>query len=109
MMSGVRIGWDPLAAIAALIAVVMMVLYVGLIRQQGGQVVAWFLGGLAAAALLGLYGAARAAPRRGLALAVSGMVLAILGILGILSIGFPILGAGMLTLVAAARSRQGQR
>src|SRR6266498_673759 len=109
MTSRVRNGWDPLAAIAALVALVMMVLYIGLIRQQGGQVVAWFLGGMAAAALLGSYGAARAAPRRGLALAVSGVVLAVLGVLGILSIGFPILGAGVLALVAAARARQGQR
>ncbi|GII57262.1 hypothetical protein Pth03_56510 [Planotetraspora thailandica] len=109
MMSGLRDGWDPLAAIAALIALVMMGLYVGLILQQGDQAVAWFLGGLAAAALLAIYGAARAAPRRGLALAVAGTVLTVLGILGILSIGLPILGAGVLALVAAARSQQGRR
>ncbi|GAA1284884.1 hypothetical protein Psi02_32900 [Planotetraspora silvatica] len=100
-----RNGWDPLAAIAVLIAVAMLVLYVVLIRQQGGHAAAWFLGGLAVAALLGIYGVAHAAPRRGLALAVSGVVLMLLGILGILSIGLPILGAGVLAVVAAARSR----
>jgi hypothetical protein len=109
MTSGLRDGWDPLAAIAALIALVMMVLYVGLVRQQGDQVVAWFLGGLAAAAALSIYGAARAASRRGLALAVSGAVLTVLGVLGILSIGLPILVAGVLALVAAARSQRGRR
>lgn len=90
-------------------ALVMMGLYAGLMGQQGDQVVVWFLGGLAGAALLGMYGVARAVPWRGLALAVSGVVLTVLGILGILSIGLPILCAGVLALVAAARSRHGER
>jgi hypothetical protein len=101
MTSGWRNSWELLAAIAAVIALVMIGLYIGLISQQGGQVAAWFLAGLAAAALLSIYGVARAAPRRGLALAVSGVVMAVLGLLSILSIGFPILGAGVLALVAA--------
>jgi hypothetical protein len=109
MTSASRNGWDLLAAIAAVIALVMIGLYLGLIDQQGNQPVAWFLGGLAAAALLASYGAARAAPRRGLALAVSGAVMTVLGILSILSIGLPILGAGVLALVAAALSRRGER
>jgi hypothetical protein len=87
----------------------MIGIYLEVVSQQGDHLVAWFLGGLAAAALLGLYGVARSAPRRGLALAVSGVVLTVLGILGLASIGLPILGAGVLALVAAAGSRQGGR
>ncbi|MFD0745633.1 hypothetical protein ACFQ1L_30275 [Phytohabitans flavus] len=82
----------------------MIGVYIGVIRQQGSQVVAWFVAGMAAAALLSIYGAVRAAPWRGLALAASGLLMAALGFLGILSIGFPILCAGVLALVAAALS-----
>ena len=104
MSSGRRNDWDLVAAIAAVIAVIMIGLYFGLISQQGGQVAAWFLAGLAAAALLSIYGAARTAPRRGLALAVSGVVMVALGLLTILSIGFPILVAGVVALVGAVRA-----
>jgi hypothetical protein len=104
MTSGWRNGWDLLAAISAVIALIMIGLYIGLISQQGGQLAAWFLAGLAAAALLSMYGVSRAAPKRALALAVSGVVMAVLGLLSILSIGFPILGAGVLALTAAARA-----
>ncbi|GAA0909219.1 hypothetical protein [Virgisporangium aurantiacum] len=107
MTSRWRTGWDLLAAIAAATAVIMIVLYVGLIRQQGGHAAAWFIGGLAAAALLSIYGVARAAPGRRSALAVSGVMMVVLGLLGILSIGFPILGAGVMALVAAARAMAG--
>ncbi|GGN93834.1 hypothetical protein GCM10010112_82540 [Actinoplanes lobatus] len=103
MTSGWRNGWDLLAATASAIALIMIVFYVGLIRQQGGQVAAWFLAGLAIAALLSIYGVARAAPGRRPVLAVSGVMMMALGLLGILSIGIPILGAGILALVAATR------
>jgi hypothetical protein len=102
-----RKSWDLLAAVVAVIALIMIGLYIGLIRGQGGQVAAWFLAGLAAAALLSIYGVARVAPRRGLALAVSGAVMTVLGFVSILSIGLPILVAGVLALVAAARAPGG--
>lgn len=101
--------WDLFAAIAAVIALVMLGIYLGLIAQQGGDVAAWFVAGLAAAALLAIYGVARTARWRRPALVVSGTVMAILGFLGILSIGFPILCAGALALVAAARRGGGNR
>jgi len=104
MASGWRDDWDLLAAIAAVIALIMTGLYIGLISQQGGQVAVWFIAGLAAAALLSIYGVPRAAPRRGLALAVSGLVMTVLGLLSILTIGLPILCAGVLALVAATRA-----
>jgi hypothetical protein len=105
MTSGPRRNWDPLPAIAAVIALIMVGLYVELIREQGGgHVVGWFVAGLAVAALLSIYGTARAAPRRGVALAVSGTAMAALGLLSILSIGLPILVGGVLVLVSAARA-----
>ncbi|WP_182898936.1 hypothetical protein [Microbispora sp. H10830] len=105
MASGLRRGWDPLAAVTALIVLIMMGLYVGFVAQQDGQVLAWLLGALALAALLAIYSAIRTALWRGLALTVSGVILTVVGILGILSIGLPILVAGVLALVGAARSQ----
>jgi hypothetical protein len=102
MASEARNDWDLLAAIAAIIALIMAGVYLWLIRVQGGQVVLWFIVGLAVAALLSMYGVRRAAPLRRLALAMSGVTLSVLGILGLLSIGFPLLVAGVLALIAAA-------
>jgi hypothetical protein len=67
--------WDLLAAISTGIALVMIDVYVGLINP--------------------------AMPRRRLALVVSGMSMASFGVVSILSIGLPILGAGVLSLAAA--------
>jgi hypothetical protein len=96
-------GWDTWAAVPAVIALVMIGVYIALIRQQGDHLAAWFVAGLAAAALLALYGVARAAPYRRSALAVSGAVMVVLGVLSLPSIGFLILAAGVLALVATAR------
>ncbi|SCL53149.1 hypothetical protein GA0070604_2713 [Micromonospora eburnea] len=109
MASRWRDRWDPLPAAAAVIAFVMIGLYAGLIARQGGEVAAWFVGGLTGAALGSVYGVARAAPLRRLALTVSGVVMVLFGLLGILSIGCPILAAGVLALVAAARSARTSR
>jgi hypothetical protein len=97
-------NWDVLAVIAAVIAATMAGLYVGIIKQQEGDVAAWFVAGLAVAVVLALYGAVRSAPRRTPALAVSGGLMAVLGLLGILTIGLPILAAGALALAAAGRA-----
>ncbi|MET8152551.1 hypothetical protein ACIBSW_16210 [Actinoplanes sp. NPDC049668] len=97
--------WDPTAAAAAAITAVMMVLYLALIGRQGGQPAAWFVAGLATATLLSLYGVRRAAPRRRVALAASAVLLLVFGVLGLLSIGLPIVVAGVLAAVAAARDR----
>lgn len=103
MNSGSRNGWDLVAVIAAVIALVMIGIYIGLIRQQGGQVAVWFVAALAAAAILAIYGVVRTVPWRRWALAASGVVMTVLGFVSILSIGFPILCAGVFALVAAAR------
>lgn len=104
MNTGSRNGWDLVAVIAAVIALVMIGIYIELIRQQGDQVAVWFVATLAAAAILAIYGVARTMPWRRWALAVSGVVMTVLGFVSILSIGFPILCAGVLALVAAVRS-----
>ena len=103
MTSGRRKGWDYLAAIASVIALVMVVLYIGLIRRQGNDIALWFVSALAAAAVLSVYGTARSAPRRVVALVASGVTMTLLGLAGILSIGLPILVAGVLALLAAGR------
>lgn len=104
MAAGRRTAWDPLAATAGAIALLMTVLYLWLIGRQGGQAVAWFVGGTAAAGLLAAYGVRRAAAHRVGALAVAGTIMIVLGVLGILSIGLPLLLAGALALTAALRS-----
>lgn len=105
MSSGSRDGWDLAAVIAAAIPLVMIGFYLGLVRQQGGPIAVWFVVGLAAAALLSTYGAARSAPRRRLALAVAGVVMVALGFLGLLTIGLPILVAGVIALVRSIAGR----
>jgi hypothetical protein len=100
-----RGGWDPMALGAAVVAVLMAGLYLGLVAGQDGDPAPWFLAGLLLAAVAGAYGAARAAPRRRAALLACGALLVVLGALAILSIGLPILVAGVLALVAAARAR----
>jgi hypothetical protein len=82
----------------------MAIVYVLVIRQQGDQPAAWFLGGMGVCALLSSYGAARSAPRRVWALVASSTILIVFGILAILSIGLPILVAGIFAVVAVVRS-----
>ncbi len=96
---------DPLAALAALIALVMALVYVLVIRAQGDEAPAWWvLAVLLGAAALAGAGARRTAPRRTLLLCVAGVPLLLLGFLAIFSIGLPIMLAGLLALVAAARA-----
>ena len=93
---------DPAAIVAALVACSVAVGYVWLIRQENDQAAAWFLGGLVVSILLCVYGSARVPMRRS-ALAVAGGIMTVLGTLGILSIGLPVLVAGIVALIAAAR------
>jgi hypothetical protein len=100
-----EVGWDRLAVSAVVIAVIMSVLYVWLLGQQGDGPAVWFLGGLVTSTLFMAYGASRAAPSRGTALAIAGTALTLLGIAGLASIGLPVVVAGVLALIAAARNR----
>ena len=103
MASG-RKDWDILAAVAAAIALIMIGVYSGVIRQQDGEVAVWFVAALSVAALLALYGTVRAAPGRVVVLFVAGALMAMLGLVGILSIGLPIIIAGVIALVAGSRA-----
>jgi hypothetical protein len=99
-------GWDGLAVSAVVIAVAMSALYVWLIGREGDRPVAWFLGLLVGCTVLVAYGATRAAPRRRTVLAIAGVVLTMLGILGLASIGLPILAAGVLAVIAAIKANR---
>jgi hypothetical protein len=94
-----------MAAIAAVSAVIMSIVYVLVMRQQGDTPLLWVLGLLGCGALLSAYGASRTLPHRRAALLVSGAMLSVLGLLAILSIGLPILIAGVLSVMAASTAR----
>jgi uncharacterized membrane protein YecN with MAPEG domain len=83
----------------------MMIVYVLVMRQQGDTPLIWVLGLLGCGALLSAYGASRTLPHRRAALLASGAMLSVLGLLAILSIGLPILVAGVLSVVAASTPR----
>ena len=94
---------EPLALTAALVAAAMAVFYVWLIGQQGNQPLLWVLIVLLACAVLAAYGAFWRVPYRRTALVSAVIALTVLGVLGILSIGLPILASGILALVSLLR------
>jgi hypothetical protein len=103
MTAGVVRRLDLLALLAAVIAVVMAGVYVQVMHSQEDQPLAWVLTVLGASALLATYGAPVDASHRRLALVLAGVGLVLLGLLAILSIGLPILVAGLLALVGSTR------
>jgi len=103
MTAGRRVDW--LAAAGAGMALSTAAGYVGLMRSEGDAPAWWFLSLLLAGGALALYAARLGAARRNGALLVAGAVLVLLGLLGIASIGAPLLLAGLLCLVAALRER----
>ena len=94
---------EPLALTAAIVAAGMAVFYVWLIGQQGNQPLPWVLIILLVGALLAAYGALWRVPYRRTALVPAVIALTVLGVVGILSIGLPILAAGILALVSLLR------
>ena len=94
---------EPLALTAAIVAAAMVVFYVWLIRQQGNQPLSWVLIVLLVGGLLAAYGAFWRVPYRRAALVPAVIALTVLGVLGILSIGLPILASGILALVSLLR------
>jgi hypothetical protein len=99
---------EPLALTAAIVAAAMVVFYVWLIRQQGNQPLLWVLIVLLVCAVLAAYGALWRVPYRRAALVPAVIALTVLGVLGILSIGLPILASGILALVSLLRPRRHQ-
>src|SRR6266496_4204604 len=95
------------AAVTAAIALLMNGAYLWLIHQQGNSPAIWFVAALAVAALLAGYWALPAAARgRRPVLTASGLLLFGLGLAGILTIGLPIVLAGLLAIVAATLTGQ---
>jgi hypothetical protein len=102
-------AWDFVPAGVAAAAVAVALGYVRLMDAQGDTPRVLFLGGLLAAAALAAYAAVRSLPHRAEAIAVSGMFLFPLGILGLFSIGMPMLVAGVFALAFAAKTREERR
>jgi hypothetical protein len=93
----------PWAAASAAIALLMNGVYLWLVHQDGNPPAIWFAAGLAVAGLLAGYGALRTGPGRRPALIASGVLQLGLGLVGILTIGLPIILGGLLAVVAAGR------
>ena len=98
-----RRSLDLIAVAAAILAGFMAVVYVWIIKRQGDQPLVWVLSILVGSAGLAACGAARRLAHRRVVLTIAGAVLTVLGLLAILSIGLPIIAAGLLALISAAR------
>ena len=99
-------GWfDVLAFAAACLAVLMLDVYVAIMHEQGDQPLVWFSAALVTGAVLAAYGVFRRAPHRRTALFIATAILGGCGVLGLLTIGAPILLAGVLCLIAALLER----
>ncbi len=103
-MSGRR-RVDVVAVAGTMLTVMMTVVYIWLMRDQGDQPLAWVLGVMLCGAALAGYGARITSPQRRIALLFAGVLLTGLGVLAILSIGAPIIAAGVLCLISGARTR----
>lgn len=88
------------AVVVTFITVAMAVLYVLIMRSQGNSPLPWVLAVLALAAGLALYGANARARLAPVSLAIAGLLLIVMGVLGIFSIGLPLLIAGVIATVS---------
>lgn len=104
-MIGYRSDLGTVAAmVAAAVAMVMLFVYLGIMRQEADSPAPWFVAALVLGVVAAGYGANPPSPHRGSALMLAGSVLAAIGVLVIFSIGLPILLAGALCLLAGVRS-----
>ena len=101
-----RTRWGVLPLVAAALALATAALYLGLILAEPDRPAAWFLGAVLLGAAAAVYGAHPASAHRRAALLLAGLDLAVMGVLALLSVGWPLVVAGLLCLVAAARSRR---
>jgi len=97
--------FDIAASIAACLAVLMLGAYVAIMRGQGDQPLVWFSAALVIGAALAAYGIYRPAPHRKTVLVVAAVVLGLSGVIALLTIGAPIVFAGVLCLLAALLER----
>jgi hypothetical protein len=97
-------GVDLLPVGSAVVAGAMTAVYRDVVQAQGDDSPLWWVqAALLAGAVLALAGAPSANPRRVPLLVLATGLLGVLGLLAILSIGFPILLAAGLTFLAALR------
>jgi hypothetical protein len=95
--------WDLRAIVAGTVTAAVAVGYLLIMRAEGDTPALWFVTGLVIAVILLGYGANRGARRRRVALTLAGVELLGLGIVGLASIGFPLVCAGVLALIGAGR------
>lgn len=94
---------DPLAGMAAVLALVMFVVYLVVIGLQEGERADWFVVALLVGAASSGYGAVLTAPYRRPFLMFAAVILMVMGFLAMFSIGLPIFIAGAFCLGAALR------
>lgn len=75
--------------------------YLWLIDRQEASPAWWFVAGLCVAVILGLGSIFWVAAGRAIMAGVGGVILLVLGVIGIFSVGLPLLVAGILMLIAA--------
>ena len=102
-MTGRRV--DLPSAAACVLTLVMLVAYLLIVSAQGDSAAPWAVAVLGAAVAGTAYAISPRARHRGPVLAACAVLLAGLGLLAILTIGLPILVAGVLCAAAALRQR----
>jgi hypothetical protein len=100
--------WDLRAIVAGIVTAAVALGYLLVMRTEEDTPALWFLTGLVIAVILLAYSANRGAGRRRPALTLAGVDLLGLGIVGLASIGFPLVCAGMLALISAGREYAAQ-
>lgn len=98
-----RRNLDLSAVAAVTLSLAMLMVYLWIMSIESDQPAYWFVAALIVGTVGAGYGAPADSPNRLAALLAAGVVLVATGLLAILSIGLPILVAGVLCLVAAAR------
>lgn len=98
-----RRNLDLSAVAAVTLSLAMLLVYLWIMSMESEPPAYWFVAALIVGTVGAGYGAPADSPNRLAALLAAGGVLMAAGLLAILSIGLPILVAGVLCLIAAAR------
>jgi hypothetical protein len=98
-----RQRWDAWALVVAAVPLGMGLLYVRIIHSQGNDPLPWVLLVLGLATALAFYASTPLASRSPLPIAVAAGLLVVMGVLGIFSIGLPLLVAGAVATAVAVR------
>src|SRR3954470_5768750 len=101
--NSLRQRWDALALLVAAVPLGMGILYIRIVHSQGNDPLAWVLLVLGLATALAFYASTPFASRSPVAMAVAAGLLVVMGVLGIFSIGLPLLIAGAVATAVALR------